>query len=200
MISKVVLPSSTHGSENLSNNESSILPSTNSATSEAQVTKNDIQSSRKILSNIGSHFHGRILRYFKKRRIFRNSFASSFCEFFDFVDEIFGEIRNCLTTKEEFFEFPKMNRKQNPKRTKAKKNLLFLFSYEKKIETLDSRLPYSGMTEPKNYIPGFLLRVILPSHSARTDTAFSAASCSAFFFDEPLPVPRTISSRIADTT
>jgi len=74
-------------------------------------------------------------------------FASSFCEFFEFVDEIFVEIRNCLTTQEEFFEFvdeifveirnclttqeeffefPKMNRKQNPKRAKGKEELLLL--------------------------------------------------------------------------
>ncbi len=39
--------------------------------------------------------------------------ASSLCEFYISVDEIFVEIRNCLSKeRSEFFEFPKMSRIQ----------------------------------------------------------------------------------------
>jgi hypothetical protein len=55
--------------------------------------------------------------------------ASSFGEFLESVDEIFIEIRNCLTpwflSAEEFFEFPKMNRNRY-KNEPSKEELLVL--------------------------------------------------------------------------
>ena len=131
-ISKVAQLLSIHGSENHSSDESSTSHSTNSATKMALETRSDILSSKRILSNIVSHSRRHTLRSFRKRKILRNSFASSFCEFFDFVDEIFVEIRNCLTTQEEFFEFPKINRKQNPKRTNQRRTFV-TFGYKSKV-------------------------------------------------------------------
>ena len=65
-IYRAVQPSSIHGFAHPSSSESSISPSTSSATSEDLETRRDTQNSRKILSNIDFPFQKRILKCFRK--------------------------------------------------------------------------------------------------------------------------------------
>ncbi len=62
-------------------------------------------------------------------------FASFFGELCESVDEIFGEIWNCLSVMKwsEFFKFPKMSRIQIPKWTNERRTF-GTFSYESTLE------------------------------------------------------------------
>jgi hypothetical protein len=70
----------------------------------------------------------------------------SLYEFYNSVDEIFVKIRNCLSkARSEFFEFSKMNRKQNYKTNTLKRRTFGTFSH-KSTEIV------SGMTETRDYL------------------------------------------------